>query len=245
MMPATSKKKKSQPEPEPETQSHILAAAQQAAAQPLLFEISEEQAYEYLESATNGHEFTGERLFQQRPAVYRLVVRMIGEGLSTRQICRACAVSHHTVEAVRRREGITVAAEKEELLGIVRSGARLCAERVVELAPEMDARDASVAFGIMSEKLLLLSGEATVIVATDDKVRHADFNALVAALPRANAHEVTPQMGFSAQEPKQMCEPPAALGGLPPEPASGRPDGGPAGELATPCIDKESTAPTE
>jgi hypothetical protein len=54
----------SQPEPDE-------AAAEQIAAQPLLFEISEDQAYEYIESAptgtcspargssTNGRRFTG------------------------------------------------------------------------------------------------------------------------------------------------------------------------------------------
>jgi hypothetical protein len=184
-----------------EQQSLIEADHQAAAAAPFLFSDFENQAYEALE---DHHEFTGERLHAQRPQVYSLVVRMIAEGLSSRSIARACRVSTNTVEAVRRREKIPVEAQKEEILQIVRAGARLCAERVLELAPEMDARDASVAFGILSEKMLLLTGEATVIVGKDEGVNMDDFNRLLDALPRADAR-VVEEMGIQGQPEKQTA----------------------------------------
>jgi hypothetical protein len=198
-----------------EAQQSLLAeASKQLEAQPFLFpELSQSEAYETLE---RHGEFTGERLAERRPRIYALVCKMIAERLSTRSIARACGVSPNTVEACRRREGASVDALKEELLAIVRSGARLCAERVQELAPEMDARDASVAFGILTEKLLLLSGEATVIIGSDERVKHEDFNALLEALPRADARVIEAEIGFGARPAEQTADagPPA-----PPRPA--------------------------
>jgi hypothetical protein len=58
---------------------------------------------------------------------------------------------------------------------------------MLELAPIMNAKEASIAFGIAAEKMQLLSGEATMIVGKDDQVKHASFNDLIASLPQADA----------------------------------------------------------
>lgn len=195
---------------EPPAASLILAEQEK----PAQLSFFEEEAYEILESANGGHEFTGERLFARDPKRYGLCVRMIAEGLATRQIARALSISVNTVEAVRRREKISVEAEKESILQTVRTVTRLCADRVMELAPTMVARDASIAFGIFAEKMQLLAGEATHIVGKEEHIRHADFNALIESLPAANAREVT-KMGLLADPPTQKGE--LAAAAAPPE----------------------------
>lgn len=178
--------------PEPES---LILAEQSAPAQLSFFE---ENAYQKLESAANGFEFTGERLFARHPEKYRLAVRMIAGGLGTCQIANALQISHNTVQAIREREGIPIDREKQDILNTARTVARLTAERVRELAPTMTARDASIAFGIFAEKMQLLAGEATSIIGKEETIKHADFNALIDALPLANAHEVPSEMGYSA-----------------------------------------------
>ena len=62
-------------------------------------------------------------------------------------------------------------------------------ERLEELLPNLEARDVAIVAGIMIDKMLLLSGEATVIVAhKKDLPSHSDFNDLIQALPQADAH---------------------------------------------------------
>lgn len=181
-------------------QSLILSEQDHPPAQLSFF--SEDEAYELIESATGGHQFTGERLFARYPQKYQLCVRMIAEGLATRQIARALQVSANTVVAVREREKLPVEALKQSLLTDVRNAAKLCVERVIELAPEMTGRDAAIASGIMIEKMQLLSGEATSITEhKEDRIKHAEFNALIDSLPLADAREVP--MGFPAGERSQ------------------------------------------
>jgi regulatory LuxR family protein len=181
----------------------LILSEQEHPAQLSFF--SEDEAWELIEGPLGGHQFTGERLFARYPQKYQLCVRMIAEGLATRQIARALQISANTVIAVREREKIPVEALKQSLLTDVRNAAKLCVERVIELAPEMTGRDAAIASGIMIEKMQLLSGEATSITEhKEDKIKHAEFNALIDSLPLANAHEV-PLNGFSADSPEQKA----------------------------------------
>jgi hypothetical protein len=128
-------------------------------------------------------QYSAEQLHRRDPAKYRLIVRMIGESLSTRMISRACGISAHTVEAVRIREGYSIAKERARLLELVRSASRLCVERLLELIPEMSARDAAIAAGITIDKALLLQGEPTVVIeSTVNHILHSNFNALLDAI---------------------------------------------------------------
>ena len=86
-------------------------------------------------------EYTANRLWKHYPAKYRLAVRLISEMLSTRMIAEACEVSPTTVEAIRLRERFSIEKEREQLLATVRAGTRICAERVVELATTMNAKE--------------------------------------------------------------------------------------------------------
>jgi hypothetical protein len=111
--------------------------------------------------------YTGERLLRERPRVYRKVVELLAEPreqMSIRQICRLCHVTDDTVKTVQKREAASIAARKQTLLSIALNVAQLSGERLEELAPAMNAREAGVNFGIATEKALLLSGDATAIV---------------------------------------------------------------------------------
>jgi hypothetical protein len=105
---------------------------------------------------------TGERLFRDRPDVYKAVVKLIAEpGVSIRTICRECHVSDHTVRSVANREKIPIAHVKKQVLSNITHGLRLASERVIELMPEASPRDALIGVGILGEKMQLLGGEAT------------------------------------------------------------------------------------
>ncbi len=163
--------------------------------QPALF--PDEQAYE---DAERRGDWTLERLRVRRPEILTLVCRMIAEGLSNLAIARACRVSPNTVLAVRRLEQKSIDDHKQELLALTRGAARLTLERVIETAPTMKPGEASVAFGIVTEKMLLLGGDATTIVGTAaDKMKHADFNEMLAALPQADVIEMGSSGGIGGQ----------------------------------------------
>ena len=134
---------------------------------------SDEAAYEKaLAKLESGPvpEFSGLRLYQRYPRKYALACRMISENLSTSMIARALAISPHSVESIRLREGISLELERSKLLDRVRAASRLCVERLTELIPTMSARDAAIASGIFIEKGLLLAGEPT-----GDQLSHEDF----------------------------------------------------------------------
>lgn len=131
------------------------------AASPTLsfFSEIEESANKQLAEAG---EFTGERLFRDRPKVYAAVVRMAAEGQSISATARALGVSRNTVCAVREREGITIEQDKKELLKDLRRAQRLGVEKVIELIPSVtSAKDAAIVSAVMIDKHELLSGGAT------------------------------------------------------------------------------------
>jgi len=178
-------------------ESLMIAEAERRLAAPSFFPGWANDQFEMLESATHGHDFTGERLFERDPEKYGVIVSLIAEGtVPDAYIAKLCGVSRNTVNGIREREKIPVEQEKERILKNVRTGLRMVTERIVELAPGMSARDAIIAAGVLAEKMQLLSGEATaIIVNAGEKVKHQDFNSLIDALPAADA--VVIEMGSS------------------------------------------------
>src|SRR6266536_4646629 len=142
--------------------SLILKEQAELAAAPFLF--SEDDLPRIDKEKPKFH-CTGERLFRDRPDVYKAVVKLLAEpGVSVRTICRNLHVSDHTIRSVAAREGIALAAVKKEVLANITHGIRLASERVIELMPEASARDALLGVGILGDKMALLSGEPTVRV---------------------------------------------------------------------------------
>lgn len=130
---------------------------------------------------------TGERLFRDRPDIYKLAVVLLAEpGMAWRQIMRTCHMSYHTLVAVAEREQIPVATQKREILKSVTRGLRMCAERVEELSSELSGRDAIIGLGVCAEKMQLLSGEAMSYI----EVRHSAGNSFDALAEMASRLEV-------------------------------------------------------
>jgi hypothetical protein len=176
----------------------LQAVEAAASAAPFLFS-EEEIGAERLEATG---EFSGERLMARRPEVYRAVVRMLAEGLSMSSIARALSVSRNTVAAVREREGYSIEQDKKELLRDFRRAARLSVERAIELVPHIQtAKDAAIVAAVMTDKLQLLSGEATSRVEKIE-VNQDKLAEMLASLPVLEA-EVVPLTGPSADAPEQ------------------------------------------
>ena len=185
-----------------------------SATAPFLFS-EEDLGFEKLEATG---EFTGERLLDRRPEVYRALVRMAAEGQSISATARALSVSRNTVAAVREREGISIEQEKKELLRDVRRAARMSVERAIELVPSINsAKDAAIVAAVMVDKMQLLSGEATTRVERVE-VNQDKLAEMLAALPVLEAEVV--DTGLTGSVPGQML-PAASASGLPSPPVQG------------------------
>jgi hypothetical protein len=147
-------------------------------------------------------EFSGARLFLRAPRTYAIAIRMIAEGLPIYRIARALGVSTHTLESIKKREGVSTEIEKTRLLDLSRSASQLCLEKLIDLIPEMSPRDLSIAYGITCEKSLLLAGDPTSITLTQNEhLSHQSFNQLLEQLPSANVVEISSQQA-PVEEPK-------------------------------------------
>lgn len=200
--------------------SLIEAAAEAQASAPVLSFFEEVERGE-MELAAAG-EFTGERLFRDRPEIYQAIVRMTAEGLSISATARALRVSRNTVCAVREREAVPIEQEKKEVLNLLRKGMRLGAERTLELLPETkSAKDAALVTAIMADKHQLLSGEATSrierVEARPDQVRQ-----YLDSLPVIEAEIVDGEIstGIASQIPGQRGTDAPAAAPLLPAPSS-------------------------
>jgi hypothetical protein len=147
--------------------SLILREQAELEAQPFLFPEAE---LPRIDRTQPKFHFTGERLWRDRPDVYKLVVKLLAEpGVSIRSICATCHVTDDTVRAVKERENIAIAAEKKTALSNITHGLRLASERVIEMLPSASAKDALLGVGILTDKMQLLSGDVTARVEVNEK----------------------------------------------------------------------------
>jgi hypothetical protein len=188
--------------------------AEQVASAPPLFS---EEVLDALASAEARGDFTGERLFSQRPDIYRAVVELLGQGVGVRQIARTLRVSHNTIAAVRHREGQTVDTLKEQTIATLARFVGAASERLLEEVQTIKLESLPVALGIAAEKLLLLSGQATQRIAHVDEAPQVPAFAAWLQEKKADAVEIeseTVSMGFSGPERGQRASAAAeALGG--------------------------------
>jgi hypothetical protein len=148
--------------------------------------------------------YTGERLLRERPQVYNQVVRLLAEPreqVSIREICRQCHVTDDTVKAVEKREAIPIAARKEALMVQAARIAKLAYDRVEDQIESAPLPQAVVTAGVFTDKLQLLSGDATahafnlnVNVERVDIV--AQFEKLHAAIRARNASITRQQLAL-------------------------------------------------
>lgn len=206
--------------------SLIARHAEQVAAAPPLFS---EEVLDALTSAEARGEYTGERLFSQRPDIYRATVELLGQGVGVRQIARTLRVSHNTIAAVRRREGDTVDTLKEQTVQALARFVGAASERLLEEVHTIKLEALPVALGIATEKLLLLTGQATQRVAHVDEAPQVPAFADWLTERRADAieipAEVAPKEGPAMGYLGESCGQRASV-------ASGASDGADAGSGA-------------
>ena len=188
--------------------SLILKEQAELEAAPFLF--SENELLE-IDKAKPKFHCTGERLFRDRPDVYKAVVKLLAEpGVSVRTICRECHVSDHTIRSVASREGIAIATVKKEVLANITHGLRLASERVIELMPEASARDALIGVGILGEKMQLLDGMPTARVEVDhhfnigEELRKLNEEARE-AMKLAKARVINAEIGLDRENSEQKA----------------------------------------
>jgi hypothetical protein len=119
----------------PET---ICASPPDAPKQPALLDVP---AAEFVAKLEADGEYTGERLREQRPEVYRRVIALLSQGHGTQFIQDMTGVSRNTVKAVRRVEGDTIDLLKERV-----------AEGNFEFAAQADEAASTILSEIMADK---------------------------------------------------------------------------------------------
>jgi hypothetical protein len=119
-------------------------------------------------------EYTGLRLKERHPRLHQAVIGLLAtDSLGIMTIAKLLHVSPNTVMAIRDSEGVAIDTEKTYQASQNLSLARLTGERIRELlldpTHKEKLRDLAVTLGILTEKGLLLAGEATSRVAFSDK----------------------------------------------------------------------------
>ena len=107
--------------------------------------------------------FTGQRLKLLRPETYRQAVELLAEPrpqVPYDHICRLLHVSEHTLKAIERAESLSIAERKQRLLDKALRIASKAADRVEDQIDGANMTQATVAFGVATEKMMLLLGEA-------------------------------------------------------------------------------------
>lgn len=173
-------------------------------AEPMLIPLEDQRAIEQAERSMHQMgDYTGARLWRDRPAIYRSVVRALAEGCSYRAIARAYSVAYRTVRAVAKREGVTIATDKQELGEVCITAARAGAERLAEEIDSVPLNVLPTAIGILTDKALLLNEQATQIVdvRVREDLRPEAINAYIASLPEAQIEELpAPETGAGTGE---------------------------------------------
>ena len=171
--------------------------------QPALFDLDAFIEDTVQVPAAAGH-FTAERLAAQHPQKYQAAVRLVAAGLPRIQISQALGISHHTLLALVAREGPAIAQEKERLKRLSFYGAGLCLESILddladdEKRAKMSARDKAWVAGVLTDKGLVLGGEASVIHEIRSAPSHEDWNRTIEAA--AEDVEIAPATGLPADD---------------------------------------------
>lgn len=121
--------------------------------------------------------WTGERLFSQRPMVYRACAKLLAAGqMGYREIADLLEISTNTVCGVAFREGITIETIRERLGRKFMDVATLSVEAALELLSDpqrrrlLSAKDLGILAGIATERGQLLLGGAT------QRIDHGDMS---------------------------------------------------------------------
>ncbi len=109
---------------------------------------------------------TAERLFKNRPDTYKAIVSGLADGTTIRKLCNEHEVSPNTVMAIKKREGETLDDIKNYMAELWGTVGTTGLEALIEAIQQgkLPATSLPASNGIATEKLLLLSGQATSVV---------------------------------------------------------------------------------
>jgi hypothetical protein len=136
--------------------------------------------------------FTGERLKLLRPETYRQAVELLAEPreqVPYDHICRLLHVCEHTLKAIEKAELLSIAEQKERLLHKALRIASKAADRVEDQIDGANITQTTVAFGVATEKMMLLLGETggvpvQVNMQVKAQLLHERYAELIASLPQ-------------------------------------------------------------
>ena len=160
--------------------------------------------------------FTGQHLKTLRPDIYRRAVELSAEPreqVPYDHICRLLRVSEHTLKAIEKTESLSIAERKERLLAKAWRLANKAIDRVEDQIDDANITQATIAFGVSTEKILLLLGESggiplQVNLQITGELLHARYNELMRqitegagaesekALPNGETFSVAGAMGL-------------------------------------------------
>src|SRR5882724_13225 len=134
--------------------------------------------------------FTGQRLKLLRPETYCQAVELLAEPreqVPYDHICRLLHVSEHTLKAIEASESLSIAERKEKLLAKAWRLANKVIDRVEDQIDGANITQATVAFGVSTEKIMLLLGESggiplQVNLQVTGELLHQRYNELVAEI---------------------------------------------------------------
>lgn len=173
----------------------LLPGMEEALGSELLLDEDEQRA-----------RFTGKIVERNRERVDG-ILQCTAANMPARAICRAFHLSPHSLVTLRDRHGVKLAALKQGIARRMAMFAELGIDRLISEVDSMDVDRLAIAVGIITDKLQVLTGEATVIVgAVGDGPKHFSIDDLRSRL--AAAKNVTPT-GSDAQEIEQTREAPA------------------------------------
>jgi hypothetical protein len=132
--------------------------------------------------------YTGQHLKERDPARYEQVINLLADGsLSQRQISRLTGCSRNLISGVAKSQTADIEPVKQRLARKARNLAELCIDRAEELVlsgAKLGLKDLVVGAGVMADKSLLLSGEATQRIEVQ-RVDPDEFNRRFQSLPES------------------------------------------------------------
>lgn len=125
-------------------------------------------------------------------------------GYPLRQICAAFHCSPHTVAEIERRHAVKLASLKDRLARKFGVFVELGLDRAIREVDRMDRDKLMVSLGIAADKMQVLTGEPSAIVATPEQARRFSIESLRERLGRGPVIDVTPAgTGSGAAESAQ------------------------------------------
>jgi hypothetical protein len=134
---------------------------------------------------------TGERLKEQRPDLYALVVQGVAEGMGLRALARVTGLHPRTVAAVRdgSDHAGAIATAKQRAARNLAVAVEVWSERLADEAESIPIGQSSVPLAIAIDKLQLLEGAPTAIIDHRTGPSHQEMDAWLANLRRVEPVE--------------------------------------------------------